>query len=279
MNILGLVASGRKLGNSEILIKEMLGSLQGEKRLLRLSELQIEPCRACYACLPAEKTCVLCDDLAFFLGQVEWADVTLLGSPCYFLGAHTSIKTIGDRLISVLNDGRRFMGKPCVAAISYGVSGWEGYAREAVMNFARFLHLDLRGTMVVRAANPGEAIQEEILANARSLAQRLTSSSESHDAIPCHICSNCGSSLLQINKSGQVRCVMCDLTGQIQIVDGHCAIAFTPMEHSRFSPIGMAEHGERLESIKREYIAKRKQLMELRKPYQTKDEWWVHPPR
>lgn len=280
MNILGLVASGRKLGNSEIITKEMLGALTGEKRLLRLSELQIEPCRACYACLPSGKPCIIGDDLTFLLDQIEWADAVIIAAPCYFLGAHTSIKTIGDRLISVLNDGARFQGKPSVAVIPYGVSGWEGYAREAVMNFARFLHLDLRGALTVRAANPGEAVRPEVMAEIGKLAQCLTDPKATVNGVSVFTCKGCGSSLLQIDTAGQVRCVMCDTTGQMtKNPDGTLAIFFNQPEHSRFSPAGMAEHGQRLETIKQEYIAKRKELMTVRKEYQEQDKWWIHPPR
>lgn len=280
MNILGLVASGRKLGNSEILAKEMLTDLEGEKRLLRLSDLAVEPCQACYACLPAGKPCVIDDDFAFFLEQLAWADVVVIAAPCYFLGAHTSLKTIGDRLIAVLNDGERFQGKRCVAVVTYGVADWEGYSREMVMNFARFLHLDLRGTLLVQAANPGEVVHPDVLAEARALAGRLIGDdSIAIDKTSTHVCGGCGSSLLQLNSSGQVRCVMCGLTGQMTVDAGRFAITFKPSDHSRFSPKGMAEHGQRLETIKAEYIANRKGLMALRKKYQEQDEWWVRPSR
>lgn len=277
MNILGLVASGRKLGNSEILAKEMLEMLEGEKRLLRLSELSIEPCRACYACLPSGKACIIKDHLAYFLEQIEWADAIVIAAPCYFLGAHTSIKTIGDRLISVLNDGDKYRGKPCVAAIPYGVPGWEGYAREMVMNFARVLQLDLRGTLLVCAANPGEVVQPEILAQAHALANRLLLPAQTAAEASACTCPECGSSLLQIDPSGRIRCPMCDTTGRLEPAGGQIRLSFDPAEHSRFSAAGLAEHGRRLEEIKQEYIAKRRDLSTVRKQYERQDSWWVHP--
>lgn len=279
MNILGLVASERKLGNSEILAKEMLEALDGDKRLLRLSELRIETCHACYACLPSGKPCVIPDDLTFFLDQIRWADVIVLASPCYFLGAHTSIKQISDRLITVLNDGEQFRGKRCVVAVSYGVDDWEGYAREMAVNFARFLHLEVRGTLVARAANPGEVIRPDLLAQAHALARQLVEPSTAASPAATYTCADCGSSLLQIKPSGQVRCVMCGLTGQLSVENNSFSLMFQPGEHSRFSAPGMAEHGQRLESIKAEYIAKRKELLTLRKHYTQQDDWWVHPPR
>lgn len=280
MNILGLVASERKLGNSEILAKEMLGSLAGEKRLLRLSGLSVEPCHACYACLPAGSTCVIQDDLSFFLKQIEWADVIVLASPCYFLGAHTSLKTIGDRLISVLNDGERYRNKRCAAVITYGIPGWEGYAKEAAMNFARFLHLELAGTMLVQAANPGEAVQPDILAEARRLAASLNWENTTRPGGDTSItCPDCGSSLLQLNGSGHVRCVMCNATGTLTTENSRFSVQFTLPTPSRFSPVGIARHGQHLEAIKADYLAKRRELVALRKQYQSQDEWWIQPAR
>lgn len=280
MNILGLVASGRKLGNSEILAKEMLSSLSGEKRLLRLSELSIAPCHACYACLPTGSTCVIQDDLTFFLQQIEWADVIVLASPCYFLGAHTSLKTIGDRLISVLNDGERYQNKRCAAVITYGIPGWEGYAREAAMNFAHFLHLDVVGSMLVQAASPGETVQPDVLAEVRRLAGSLvTENTNTPAGDTSFTCPDCGSSLLQLNQSGHVRCVMCNATGKITEETGRFSIQFSLPTPSRFSPAGIAKHGQHLEAIKANYLAKRRELMALRKQYQEQDEWWIQPAR
>lgn len=103
MRVLGLVASVRKLGNSEIMVKEMLAALPDdvEKTMIRLSDLNIGQCQACYACLPPNKSCIIDDDLPFLLNNIRRADAVIIGTSCYFLGTHTSLKVIGDRLISV----------------------------------------------------------------------------------------------------------------------------------------------------------------------------------
>ena len=68
MKVLALVASQRKLGNSEILAKEMLSALPDtvEKEMIRLTDLEIQGCKACYACLAEETGYVIQDDLHFF---------------------------------------------------------------------------------------------------------------------------------------------------------------------------------------------------------------------
>jgi len=48
--VLGIIGSPRKLGNCEILVKEVCRNI-GEDyilKMVRLSTLDIQPCRACY---------------------------------------------------------------------------------------------------------------------------------------------------------------------------------------------------------------------------------------
>lgn len=280
MKILGLVASPRNLGNSEILVKEMMASLppEAEKEMIRLPALDIQPCTACYACLDQDKSCVIKDQLSFLLEKIKSADAVIIASACYFLGTHTSIKTISDRLISVLANSNDYGKKKCVTAIVYGVPGWEGYAREAVNNFARFLHLSVVGDMMVQAASPGEAAVPEVLAQAQMLAQKLLT--DGMDDAPPTVsdvlcCPDCGSSLLQLQPSGRVRCVMCNRVGELASSQSGYGVTFDRQEHSRFSPTGMEEHASRLVEEKTNYIKNRHELYRRRKAYAAYNHWWT----
>lgn len=276
MRVLALVASHRKLGNSEILAKEILAALPAdtEKEMIRLPDLDIGQCKACYACLPADKSCVIGDDLGFLLERIKAADAVIVAAACYFLGAHTSVKLVGDRGISILANADAFAGKRCVTVVSYGIVGWEGYAREAVLNFARFLHLDVVGSMLVRAASPGEAVRPEVLAEARALAGRLAGGGEAAVAVPGLLCcADCGSSMLQIAPDGAVRCAMCDAHGVLKAGPEGVAVEFA-RGHERFSFAGKLEHARLLEEVKQDFIASRNELYQRRKPYEAMD-WWV----
>ena len=289
MKVLALVSSARKLGNSEILAHEVFNALPADwdKKAIRLTDLKVEPCKACYACLPKGAPCIIPDDYEWFLDQVKAADAIVLAAPCYFLGGHTMLKLIGDRMISVLHEREHFAGRKCIAAVSYGVEGWDGFSREAVMSFARFLHLDLVGIQTIRAANPGEVIKPDILQETRELAQLLLPGAEAKEHLSglrekdALACVSCGSSLLQISRNGKVRCPLCDCRGRISATEGSVRVAFEVPRPSRFSPEGMHEHAERLEHIKQEYLAKRDELAALRKPYKdAKDAVeWIKPIR
>ena len=60
MRVVGLVSSPRRGGNSELAVKEILSRLpeDWEKNMIRLNELDIKYCRACYACLRRGKSAV-----------------------------------------------------------------------------------------------------------------------------------------------------------------------------------------------------------------------------
>lgn len=277
MKVLGLVASPRRLGNSEILTKEMLAALpaSAEREMIRLPDLDIQSCKACYACLAADQVCSIQDDLGYLLDKIKAADAVIIASACYFLGPHTSIKIVGDRLISVLANTDAFAGKRCVTAVVYGIPGWEGYAREAVLNFARFLHLDVVGSMLVQAASPGETVTPEAMSEARRLAGRLLEG-EAELALPGVLtCSRCGSSLLQVSPTGAVRCVMCDSHGRMKKDGDKVSIQFERREHYRFSSAGQDEHVQLLAEIRQRYLANRSELYKTRKPYAEFDYWWA----
>ena len=281
MKVLAIVASARKTGNSEILAKAMLAELPAnvEKSLLRLDELTIEPCRACYACLGAGKECVIDDDFKRFLAQVKAADAVIIAAPVYFLGMHTRLKMLCDRLISVLNEATEYTGRRCVVAVPYGVEGWQGYGVEATMSFARFLHLDVVGVLPVHAANPGEAARPEVLAKAAELARRLLPESAEAplmDGLPSEpaaiACTACGSGIVRLNEAGEAHCVLCGAIGRLQLASSSeqkLTCQWQVPEHFRYSPAGMTEHGERLESIKQDFIARRHEMAELRKHYKA----------
>ncbi len=281
MKVLAIVSSARKTGNSEILAKAMLAALPDslEKKLLRLPDLAIEPCKACYACLDKGVSCIINDEFNELLRQVRQADAVILASPVYFLGMHTRLKLVNDRLISVMTEADAYTGRRCVVAVPYGVEGWQGYGVEATVSVARFLHLDVVGVLPVHAANPGEVVRSETLDQATKMVLRLLADSAppAGDKLlqagqdPAEIvCAACGSGLLRLKNTGAIACVMCGAVGTVgtagqpgQTLD----CQWNSPEHYRYSPAGMTEHAERLEAIKQNFIARRQELAELRKPY------------
>ena len=107
MKILGLVGSYRKLGNTEVLIREALMSaaeMGAEVEMLRLTDLNIKPCKGCMACVFKKADCKIEDDANFLFSKLFEADGIILGSPIYIFGPAGIIKMIQDRFLQNLGE-------------------------------------------------------------------------------------------------------------------------------------------------------------------------------
>ena len=99
MNVLIILGSPRKHGNSEILARHVGESIKksgGAVDFIRLNSLNISPCQGCGGC---DKTgiCVIKDDMTELYTRVDVADALLLVSPVYFYGVTAQCKGFIDR--------------------------------------------------------------------------------------------------------------------------------------------------------------------------------------
>jgi len=103
MRVLGISGSARSGGNTEILIKKALATLEAdgiETEFLSLADRPVQPCTACRGCFNSETPRCVQPDPAFD-GIVEAfarADGILLGSPVYFGSATPQIMSLIDRI-------------------------------------------------------------------------------------------------------------------------------------------------------------------------------------
>lgn len=100
MKVVGISGSSRKNGNTAIIIKtifEELSKVGIETELIQLAEIDIQPCRACFAC-KGKKYCVFRGDgfNDVFNRMVE-ADGIILGSPVYSADVSSKMKALLDR--------------------------------------------------------------------------------------------------------------------------------------------------------------------------------------
>ena len=102
MKILILNGSPRNQG----LISQMLDIMTEEARIrgaevevIPIRKLQVHPCTGCMACR-SRKTCVLPeDDAQHTLQKIQWADVLIVGSPCYWGNMNGHMKVVFDRIV------------------------------------------------------------------------------------------------------------------------------------------------------------------------------------
>ena len=136
-DVLILSASPRKGGNSDTLCDQFcMGAKEVGHRVetLRLAELKIDYCSACYACKKIGH-CVKRDDMEKVIAKMREADVIVLATPVYFYSMCAQMKTMIDRtlggaqkpglegkkfyLIATAADGR--------AAMERTIDGLRGY--------------------------------------------------------------------------------------------------------------------------------------------------------
>jgi multimeric flavodoxin WrbA len=107
MKVLGLTC-GRKMSNTEILVKEALMGAEemgAEVELVRLMDLNIKPCTGCNSCVvdlfekAGSGECIIKnDDFKFIDDKIHDCDGLVLGSPIYEKAPQGLLKVLNDRM-------------------------------------------------------------------------------------------------------------------------------------------------------------------------------------
>ncbi len=112
MKVVAFNGSGRKDGNTVILLKAVLEEISKEgieTELIQLAGQAPQGCIACYKCFEnKDKKCAVTKDrLNDYLAKMIEADGILLGSPVYFADATAGIKALIERcgMVSTANGG------------------------------------------------------------------------------------------------------------------------------------------------------------------------------
>lgn len=271
--ILGLVASQRKTANGEILIKEAATSIgdEFELELIRLPELNLQPCKACYACLVADQRCPLKDDLYFLFEKIKEADGLIFSAPCYALGPAAITKLFGDRIIALTQHMDELWGKPCVIIGTTGIKGWEGYTLSALIANARFLGFAVKDAHMFLGALPGEAlVNEQSLQRIRALGASLFSEPRLPESGQCP---SCWSEVWKFPEPDHAVCPLCGQEANLLFSENGIQWEFGPAGQ-RFEKEALTEHFQVwLKSQVQEFGNRRKELSEIRNRYKGKDTW------
>lgn len=266
--ILGLVGSPRKLGNCEVIIKEISQHLaEGYAlELIRMPSLDIRPCSACYRCI-MDSECPNDDDMGFLLDRIAGADALIIASPVYFLGAHSIFKRVLDRGFLLYRVLEKTYGKPCLLLSLYGMDDRIGVAPHTLMTFASFLGLEIRAVESLKAALPGEVLMDKRTAiRARSLARRLLPDSRPAKGRGCPFC---GCPIVRMERSNFV-CTLCH--GTFTLDKGGNAVRMA--SGGIFGTPGhMLRHKDWLSAMKEEYLKRRKEILKATLPYKTVGQW------
>ena len=167
VRVLGIVGSPRRGGNTETLVDEVLrGAMEagGHTEKAVLSEMNVQPCKACDACSRVGH-CVIEDDMAGLLEKMRGSRVWVLGTPVYWWGPTAQMKAFIDRWYGI--DRAVFRGRGVVLIVPSG--GGSRYAKLTVEMFESIIpYLGMRHIATLQApgtSGPGSVKRNEALMN------------------------------------------------------------------------------------------------------------------
>ena len=217
MKILGLIGSYRKLGNTEVLVKEALMQakrLGAEADMLRLTDLRIEPCKGCMACVLRREECRIPDDWRALRDRLVENDAVIVGAPTYLLGPAGIIKTITDRNIAFQFGNLQHTGKLGAIIGVSGVKGWEPFALPMLNVFMLTCGFKIIDQIMFYAQGPGEILLDDsAMKRARKVGTNVFEaagrSAEKRNYVgEPGVCPVCHHNLFVI-KHGMLECALC----------------------------------------------------------------------
>ena len=99
MEVLGIMGSPRRGGNTEILLDKALAGAEAcgaQVEKIIISKLHISPCLEIYACLK-DGNCTIKDDMQEMYPRLLKADRIIFASPIFFYGITSQAKALVDR--------------------------------------------------------------------------------------------------------------------------------------------------------------------------------------
>lgn len=261
IELLGIVASPRKMGNCELIVKMIAEKMPVpyRLRLVRLVEKEIRPCKACYQCLAGE--CPLKDDFGGVLSAILESDAVIVAAPSYLHGPNSSLQRFLDRGLQFFKHADALDGKPAVAVAVAGAQDGEGHTLLGAENFLRGMSMELKGRAMIKAALPGEVLlSEEAMASASALALALIGPGPPAAASPS--CTVCGGTYFEFRGGNRVYCLLCCGEGSMIIEDGRLQLHVDPPSHSWRGKAAMHAVGDWLRETRERYNRERSRLRE-----------------
>ncbi len=274
MKVLGLIASHRRQGNSEVFVKEALMGAEeagAEADIIRLTNFYIEPCTGCGRCQSGRIPCHIQDDFNKVLQRMQTADGIVLGMPCYFHNAPGAFKLFIDRTIAV-GYPNPLHGKPAAVIVPYGNRGFTSFAFTQPNLLLHKFGMNIVDQAVIQAGAPGDAlINDKALERVRNMGKMVATASRTGDTTfkgEKGICPVCHDRLLRVLKDMQtVECPTCCIHGKLRMVDGKIDVLFAEedIHKGRYSEEQWYRHHMYHVEPGKEYFQATKELRKARR--------------
>ena len=183
--VLVLLGSPRKKGNSTVLAKEIIRGAEsaGAKvETVYLNGLTIRPCQGCYACKKKGSSgCAVDDDMQSIYPKLIASDAWIIASPVYWFSMSAQTKIFMDRCFALFNDFQEkspFYKKRIAIAMSYGDSDpFTSGCVNALRSFQdayTYVGAKIVGMVYGSAEDPGAiAADTELMKQAGELGKKL----------------------------------------------------------------------------------------------------------
>jgi len=269
--LLGIIASHRRGGNAEIVVKAVAGQMKGWRlSMIRLPQLSIMPCKGCYACLRPGVLCNLDDDMEWLLDRMAEPDAILAAAPNYVMGPVGIMKMLADRALQASPRYELFKSKKTAVALTLGREDYRGYADTALMAQVTALGFTVSNIELFYGTHPGEvALEKDFEEKTARLARSLLTGGEMGPMLSDR-CPRCRSDLFRI-RDGVFECAICKSLAR---PEGD-KLKFYYF-HPEFSDEGKIEHMKWLFGKKQEYSALKEKLSAVQDRY--RDGLWLSPP-
>jgi multimeric flavodoxin WrbA len=184
--IIVILGSPRKNGNSAMLAQQVVkGAVSegAEVETFFLEEMDISPCRSCYACQAEKSTgCAIDDDMQRIFPRLVECDAWVIASPVYWFNMSAQTKIFMDRCFALTAYSKdAFKGKRLAIAMTYGdkdpfASGCVNALRSFQDAF-RYVGARIIGMVYGSAMNAGEiSSNTEVMKEAEELGRSLAKS-------------------------------------------------------------------------------------------------------
>ena len=251
--------------------------------LIRLTNLDLEPCTGCMRCAIGGKPCRISDDMAWLITAIQDADGLVLAAPTYFLGPAAVIKLVLDRMLMVTGQVEDTLPplRPAVPIVTAGLEDWRGvtlpYLNALVAAFG-FRPIE---SLTAIAPGPGEVLlDDELMAQALAAGRRLVNGELEPPPAPTNVCPICHCDSFTI-KGNRAICPICGRQATFEQVGDDVRLLFDPASgtNHRWTPEALRKHmREWVMATGPRFLARRSEIKARRRPYRKMDVTWLCPP-
>ena len=177
--------SPRPDGNTAVLVERLLAGANevgAIPEVIRLQELEIQPCDGCDSCQNKSSGCVISDDMQDLYPKLQESDCIVIASPVYWFTMTAQTKAFVDRWYALISDeGFELEGKMLSLLMVYGdtdlyTSGGINMIH-TLESICRYTGMDFDGIVHGSAMDIGDAAKNpELLKKAYTLGKTLASS-------------------------------------------------------------------------------------------------------